>query len=302
MPIATGLAIGLGVAGAVGSVASSAIGANAAGNAADAQVSAANHAADLQKQEADNSLAFQKQEWDTQQKNLAPWLQTGQQGLSSLSQLLGIGKDNGSGGFGSLLQGYGKTFQAPTVADMKNDPGYQFRLSQGLDALTNSAAARGGLLSSGTGKGLQQFGQDYASNEYNNMYSRSLSTYGTNYNQFLTDNTNKYNRLAALSGTGQTAANQLGMFGQDAASNITRINSNYANNAGDAFMNAGNARASGYISQANAINGGISGVSNSFLQSLLMNQYLGGGGGGNGPGGPYDPQQAANQLGIGVPH
>ena len=146
MPIATGLAIGLGVAAAAGSVGSAAIGANAAGNAAGAQVSAEEQRIAEQRREADNALALQKSQFDKQQQNIAPWLQAGQGGLSQLEQLLGIGKDNGSGGFGSLLKGWqGGDFQAPTAATEQNDPGYKFRLSQGMEALQNSAAARGGF-------------------------------------------------------------------------------------------------------------------------------------------------------------
>ena len=51
------------------------------------------------------------------------------------------------GGFGSLITPYGQNFTSPTDVTEANDPGYQFRLSQGQKALENSAAARGGLLS-----------------------------------------------------------------------------------------------------------------------------------------------------------
>jgi hypothetical protein len=64
------------------------------------------------------------------------------------------------GAYGSLSQ-----FQAPTAATEQNDPGFQFRLQQGQQALERSAAAKGGLLTGGTAQAEQQFGQDYASNE-----------------------------------------------------------------------------------------------------------------------------------------
>ena len=75
MPIATGLAIGLGVAAAAGSVGSAAIGANAAGNAAGAQVSAEEQRIAEQRREADNALALQKSQFDKKQQNIAPWLE-----------------------------------------------------------------------------------------------------------------------------------------------------------------------------------------------------------------------------------
>src|SRR6185312_16849676 len=72
---------------------------------------------------------------------------------------------NGNLGFGSLLQSYpGGPFVAPDSVTEQNDPGYQFRLQQGLDQMTNSAAARGGLLSGGTEKAMEDFAQNDASN------------------------------------------------------------------------------------------------------------------------------------------
>jgi hypothetical protein len=52
------------------------------------------------------------------------------------------------------------------------DPGYGFRMSEGLKALERSAAARGGLMAGGTGKALQRYGQDMASQEYGNAFQR----------------------------------------------------------------------------------------------------------------------------------
>ena len=52
------------------------------------------------------------------------------------------------------------------------DPGYAFRLSEGMKALERSAAARGGLLSGGAGKAFQRYGQDLASQEYGSAFDR----------------------------------------------------------------------------------------------------------------------------------
>jgi hypothetical protein len=71
-------------------------------------------------------------------------------------------------------------FQAPSYAEAANDPGYQFRLQQGTQALQNAASARGTLNDSGTLKALIDYGQGAASQEYQNVYGRDLSTYGTN--------------------------------------------------------------------------------------------------------------------------
>ena len=71
-------------------------------------------------------------------------------------------------------------FAAPTAADMGQDPGYQFRLTEGQKALERSGAARGVTNTGGNMKGLLDYGQRAASQEYGNVYDRNLNTYNTN--------------------------------------------------------------------------------------------------------------------------
>lgn len=71
-------------------------------------------------------------------------------------------------------------FAAPKGEDVFNEPGYAFRSGEGQRALEQSAAGRGVLNTGGTLKDLIKYGQDFASNEYGNVYNRALSTYGTN--------------------------------------------------------------------------------------------------------------------------
>jgi len=73
-----------------------------------------------------------------------------------------------------------KDFAAPTEQDMLNEPGFQFRLDQGRKALEASAAGRGKLRSGGTLKDILGYGQNFASQEYNNVYNRALQQYDTN--------------------------------------------------------------------------------------------------------------------------
>jgi hypothetical protein len=180
------------------------------------------------------------------------------------------------GGYGSLAQDWTQKFVAPTDVTEQNDPGYQFRFNQGMKALQATAAARGNLLSGGTAKAAQRYGQDYASNEYGSVYNRALGEYQQNYNIFQQNNTNKFNRLAALSGIGQQTASELNSAGQ-----------NYANNAGNLMLNSGNAqaqginnaaaaRASGYNNQANAYGNAISNAGSDVSQLLLLRQLYGG--------------------------
>lgn len=261
MPFFT-TALALGGLSAAGAIGGSAIASHAAGKAADTQSQAAMSAAQLQKQSADEALSFQKQQYSDQQANLKPWLQAGQGALSQLSGLMQPGGD------------LTKQFQAPTGVTEQNDPGFQFRLQQGQQALERSAASRGGLLSGGTAKSLDAYSQGQASQEYGNVYNRA-------FNEFQTNQANQYNRLAGIAGTGQTAANTLGQSGQAASNNISNLLLTSGQQQGNAVQNAAAARSSGYINGANALNSGISGATNGITQAVLLRNLFGAGVPGN---------------------
>jgi hypothetical protein len=157
------------------------------------------------------------------------------------------GGDTGAADFGK----YATAEYTPEMFAKGMDPGYQFRLKEGMQGLERSAAARGGLLSGGTLKGIQRYGQDMASQEYTNAFNR-----------YQAERTGTLNPFQAMAGQGQSTANTL-----------TNLGMNYANQAGEAYMGAGNARASGYVGQGNAINQGISGLSNMYFQNRLLDVY-----------------------------
>ena len=157
------------------------------------------------------------------------------------------GGDTGAADFGK----YATAEYTPEMFAKGIDPGYQFRLKEGMQGLERSAAARGGLLSGGTLKGIQRYGQDMASQEYTNAFNR-----------YQAERTGTLNPFQAMAGQGQSTANTL-----------TNLGMNYANQAGEAYMGAGNARASGYVGQGNAINQGISGLSNMYFQNRLLDVY-----------------------------
>ncbi len=93
-------------------------------------------------------LNAQQKATDQANAQLAPYRAVGVQGLNGLSGLL---KDPSS---------------------ITNDPGYQFALTQGKNALDRSAASKGGLYSGAQLKASQRYGQDYASNQYDKAISR----------------------------------------------------------------------------------------------------------------------------------
>ena len=249
--------IGGGVA-AAGSIIGGMAGADAAENAANTQAAAADRAAELQYKQ------FQEQ-----QKSQAPFREAGLSAQNRLLSLLGLSPTKPTAlkkdateeekkAYDDQLALYNTITKSPVfnkytkdfgMGDFQQDPGYGFRMSEGLKALDRTAASRGGLLSGATLKGAQRFGQDLASQEYTNAFNR-----------YQVNRSNQINPLQTFMGSGQSATNVSGSAGQ-----------NYANQAGEAYMGAGNARASGYIGSANALSNAFGGVSNAFTNYNLMN-------------------------------
>ncbi|WP_104488838.1 DNA transfer protein p32 [Acinetobacter indicus] len=178
------------------------------------QAKAAQSAANTQAAASKEATKIQKDMYDQTRKDLMPYADAGR---DSLSQLLGqMGQD----GY------FNETY---TGQDLYDDPSYQFRLEQGLDAVQSGAAAQGGLLSGATQKALMNYGQQAASQEYQNAYSR-----------FGADQTGRYNRLSNLVGMGQNAAAMQGNQGMQTAQAV-------ANNT----MAGANAQAAGQIAAGN---------------------------------------------------
>lgn len=160
--------------------------------------------------------------------------------------------------FGSLLKPF-------TGASVATDPGYQFGLHQGEQAVTNQRAALGSLLSGATLKDLTQFGNDYAGTKFNEAFQRDQAT------KTLTNN-----MLAGVSGTGQTSATNIANQGNTTGALM-----------GQNIIGAGNARASGYVGQANAFNGALGTAINQYNSANLLKSLNSGGN--QGGTGPYDP-------------
>ena len=220
MPWMTGAAI-LG-----GSLISGLFGSDAADNAADqsAQATAA-------------SVAEQRRQFDINQANQAPFLAAGTGAVNRL----GAGVMAG-GEFGAATP---FNFQY----DQNADPGTAFRMSEGVEALDRSAASRGGLLSGATLRGVQRYGQDLGSQEYQNAFNRYL----TGFNANAGERNSLFNRISGVAGTGQTATNQIGAQGANMASNIGNAYMTDAANQGNAGMAAAGMRSSAFSGGANAL-------------------------------------------------
>ncbi len=225
------------------------------------QANAANNAQALEAKYQQEALDFQKQEWQQQQGNMAPWIQQGQGAINTLGNL----QNEGLQGQGPLAP-WTQQFQAPTLQQAQNEPGYQFALSQGTQALDRSAAASGNLLTGNTGEALQQYGQNLGEENYQNVYNRSLQQYQQAYNQYEQGQANTFNRYASLAGLGQTVASQLGNQGQAAAGNVGNLYLTGGAQQAQQINNAAYQQASGYNTAAGLAAGGT----NNLLQYAMM--------------------------------
>lgn len=239
-------------------------------SAADTQAQAAQQAAALEAQDQQKALQFQQQVFDTQQAEQQPWMNAGKGALTSLQGLLAPG--------GQLTQQFGQ-FQAPTLAEAEQNPGYQFALQQGEQALQAGAAAQGNLLSAGTQKGLVNYGQQAGQQDYQQVYNNALNAYQQNFNTFNTNQQNMFNRYASLAGLGQQAASTAGAQAGQAANNYGNLLLTGAQQIGLDKQAAAYQTGSGYAALGNALSNGLGNLAGLLsLKSILSPQASGSGG------------------------
>jgi hypothetical protein len=211
------------------------MGSNSASKAAEAQAASAREA-----------LALQKQMYDQTVTRNQPFYASGVGANNRLATLLGTGGNAGDADYGSLT----RNFSMDDYLSNK-DPGYQFGLDTGMNALNASNAATGGLQSGAALKAATRYGTDYGSTKYNEAFNR-----------YTNNRSNIYNMLSGQTNVGLNAANNTGAAG-----------TNYANAGGADITGAGNAAASGYIGSTNAYNNAIGGVTNAYNQYNANQMY-----------------------------
>ena len=220
---------------------------------AGASIYGANKAASAQKAGIDASTAVQREMFDKQTALQEPFRQGGMTAQNQLMTLLGLSPGADSGiTVNPNDPNFGKYSKDFSMADYQADPGYAFRLSEGMKGLQNSAAAKGLLSSGSTLKGITDYGQGMASQEYGNAYNR-----------YQTNRANQLNPLQSLMGSGQTAANTL-----------TGAAGNLGQGLGQAAAATGNANASAYMNSTNALTNALSTGASSYMNANMMQAYL----------------------------
>jgi hypothetical protein len=277
------------VAGTV--AATSLIGGMASSKAAGAQARAAGEATQAQRDIANEQVALQREQYQKQLELNEPFRQAGLTGQNMLLAQL-QGGPYASAKFGGV-EGYdpASAMRNFGAGDFQADPGYAFRLSEGLKGMNATAAARGGLLSGNALRAGQEYGQQMGSQEYQNAFNRYQANraaqeqaYGNAFNRFQTERINTLAPLQSLAGVGQSATQQAQQAAQNYATGASGALGNYGNAAASNIIGQGNARASGYAGIANQLSSGVGQGINFYQNQDYLNRRFpttGGGGGTN---------------------
>ncbi len=219
-------------------IGSAVVGGVASYSAGKSQEKAAKSAAESQEAIADENVALQRELANQQREDFAPWRDVGEQALNQMW----AGVQSGEFEVGDI--------------DVTKDPGYQFRMDQGIEALDKSAAARGRLLSGAQQKGVTDYSQNVASQEYANAYARESN-----------EKARKYNMLSGLSSGGQASAAGQAQATSQLGQQTSNILSNLGQSQAQSQYAQGQARAGAYQGMAQA--------GNQAAQNWLMYKTLG---------------------------
>jgi hypothetical protein len=177
--------------------------------------SSSNSASKAQQGAAGEATALQRDQYNSTVERNQPFLQAGTDALSMLQSKLP-----------SLNAAYDPN-------KLTSEPGYQFGLQQGQQALERSLAARGRGVSGAALKSAAQYGTDYGTTKLNDAFNRDSASKNQQFSQ-----------LMQLTGLGQASANNTSAAGQ-----------NYANAAGTNLVNAADSAGANAIGQGNIFSG-----------------------------------------------
>ena len=271
--------------------------------ALDRQIAASGATVDkqlvAQRNALDQQMAFQREMYEKTRADFAPYRESGVANLNQLNTLLGIGGNTGAADYGRFRTA---DFTPADFAANK-DPGYAFRISEGLKAIDRQSAARGGLISGNALKAASGYSSDLASQEYQNAFNRFQTIRGNTLQPFQMGAAAGQSAAAmqgqANANFGSAGGQAIGQYGQGASGaygaagnamntaygnygqGTTGVLGAYGTNATNALTGGANAQASGIVGGANAFNQGLGGISNLantyYLNNLINGRNSGGG-------------------------
>ena len=235
MAVATSTAL---LGGAALGLGGAALSARSARSAADTQAAAMSNASALQAQTARESIDLQREMYEKSLELGKPYREAGYSALTRIQDLLP-----------------GLTSQV-SANEIRNLPGFQFAIDQGIGAARQNANVGGG--GSNIDRAAQKFAIDY--------------TTSVAMPQVLAQRQNIYNTLAGVAGIGQTAAGGAQQAGAGYGANVANISGTTAGAIGNLGVGAGNALASGNIAAANSWSNAFNNVGNAAFMYSLMNK------------------------------
>lgn len=191
---------------------------------AGATIYGANKGADAMEDAIEQAIILQREQAERARKEFTPYADAGRDSLSQYQQ--NIGKQ--------------PSYQN-VLANLVNDPGYQFRMQQGQERLENSAAARGNLLSGATLKDLMGYAQGMASQEGANAYNRQFNAFNNTQNQLANLMQTGFNASGQIVGSGQATTNNLANLALAQGENTANLWNTRAQAIGGVLDQAGQA-------------------------------------------------------------
>lgn len=274
--------------------------------AAETGATSSREAALIQAAAAEQALRLQKQLADEQVLRNAPTVQAGDTARNRMLDLIGLSGRTGAAGYGSANQPFSMAGFDPNslmrnfgASDFQTDPGYNFRLSEGLKAIDRQAAARGGLISGAGLKAAGRFGGDLASQEYGNAFNRFQTSRASQAGLF-TDALNRertrqmdeYGRLSDFTTRGANAAAGTGSSQAAYGTNAANLMSQGAQAMGQGVIGAGQSTAAGQMGAGNTYNNAIQAALQGYQNNQMMDLFRKS---------AYSPQQIAYANRMNVP-
>jgi hypothetical protein len=183
--------------------------------------------------------------YDAARDTLTGMVGQGPQAYDALSQQPGRLADLYSGGLGR---------------DFTTDPGYQFRLQQGQDAIAHAASAAGGRHGGNTLKALVDYNQNFASNEFDKYANRQMGLAGAADQNELSALLNQAGRNDQMAATGYQGdlglTNALAGAAQNYTQNLAGASNQQGQTLGQLYTGQGSQLA-GLGMQGAGINAGL---------------------------------------------
>ena len=217
----------------------------------------------------------------------APTVQAGDTARNRMLDLIGLSGRTGAAGYGSANQPFSMAGFDPNslmrnfgASDFQTDPGYNFRLSEGLKAIDRQAAARGGMMSGAALKAAGRYGQDVASQEYGNAFNRfqtnrasQAGLYTDALNRERTRQMDEYGRLSDFTTRGANAAAGTGSSQAAYGTNAANLMSQGAQAMGQGVLGAGQSTAAGQMGAGNTYNNAIQAALQGYQNNQMMDLF-----------------------------